>query len=163
MTDAITVLENELMDREPWYQTLIDELKDIIVESEFTARWTIVEGWHMVGERILRDEANFTNGGYTLDGLTKRVADSLDRSQRTIEYAIQFAKAYPDLRLFPMGKEASWHGVCKLLSNPLGENKKQKEEYLICKSCGSENTGLMYECTHCHTKFEFKKEDIRRR
>lgn len=161
MANDITILENELIDREPWYQTLIDECKDIIIESEFTARWTMVEAWHMVGQRILQDEANFTQGGYTLDGLTQRVATSLDRSQRTIEYAIQFAKTYPVLNDIPMGKEASWHSVCKLLSTPKG-GKKQKEEFILCKSCGSEIMPLVIKC-RCGCEFEFKKEEVRRR
>ena len=155
MTEAITI--------QPWYQTLVDELKDIIIESEFTARWTVVEGWHMVGKRILQDEANFTNGGYTLDGLSKQVATSLEKSQRTVEYAIQFARKYPELNECPVGKEASWHSVCKLLSSPSGETKQQKEDFIVCKSCGADLTPPKVKCWHCGVSFEFKREDVRRR
>ena len=160
--DAITVLRNALIDRQPWYQQMVEDCKDALVEAEFTARWTVVEGWWNIGARILLEEQNFTKGGYTLDGITKQVATSLDRSQRTIQYAIQFVKQYPDLNALPVGKEASWHKVCKLLSSASGEEKKQTEEYLLCKGCRAENQ-LKFKCQHCGVEFEFTKSDIRRR
>jgi len=100
------------IDREPWFQQLVEDCKDIIIESEFTARWALVEGYHALGKRILEDEANFTKGGYTIDGMLSCMTTSLGKSQRTIERAIQFAKLYPDLNLLPEGKNTSWYKIC---------------------------------------------------
>lgn len=148
---------------ESWYTQLIDECKDIIVECEFTARWSLVEGYHAVGKRILQDESNFTKGGYTIDGMLSQVSTSLDKSERTIRRAIQFARKFPDLNALPEGKDVSWHKVCNLYLPQPSESPTGKEDYLLCKSCGSEIMPVVIPCGHCGTVFEIKKDDIRRR
>jgi len=40
------------------------------------------------------------------------VSQSLNKSKRTIERAIQFAKKYPDLNKLPEGKNTNWHTIC---------------------------------------------------
>ena len=150
-----------ILEHEQWFQQLIEDCKDIITEKEFSARWELVEGWHSVGMRILEDEANFTKGGYTLDGVVATVATSLGRKQRSIEYAIKFARTYPDLNMFPGGKNVSWHQICnKYLPKP---SERQKEEYVLCVRCGSELIPLKMKCEHCGIEFEFRKDMIRRR
>jgi len=146
---------------ESWYTELIEELKNIITEKTFTARWEIVEGWHSVGKRILQDEENFTKGGYTQDGIVATVAASLGRSPRSIEYAIQFVRKFPDLNLLPEGKDTSLHRIYnKYLPKP---TEKQKEDYLVCVGCGSEIMPIKVKCEHCSLEFEITKDEIRRR
>jgi len=150
-----------ILEHEQWFQQLIEDCKDIITEKEFSARWELVEGWHSVGMRILQDEANFTKGGYTSNNIVATVATSLGRSPRSIEYAIQFARTYPDLNMLPEGKNTSWHQICnKYLPK---SSERQKEEFILCKACGSELMPLKIKCDHCGQEFDFKKEDIRRR
>ena len=106
-TEIVVTTENQ-----EWFRNLIDDCKSIITEFEFIAKWELVQGWHQVGMRILEDEANITKGGYTIDGMSQRVATSLNRSQRTIEQSIQFARKCPDLNLLPYGKNVTWRKIC---------------------------------------------------
>ena len=96
---------------ESWYNSLIEDLKDLIVETEFTSRWALIEGYHYLGTRILQEKEMFERAGLQNDQIVQRVANSLQRKPRTIYYAIQFAKTYPDLNLLPEGKDCSWHKV----------------------------------------------------
>ena len=96
---------------ESWYNSLIEDLRDLIVETEFTSRWALIEGYHGLGTRILQEKEMFERSGLQNDQIVQRVANSLQRKPRTIYYAIQFAKTYPDLNLLPEGKDCSWHKV----------------------------------------------------
>ena len=146
-----------------WFQNFVEELKDILVESEFSARWTLIEAYHLVGKRILEEYPNFERAQIYGKQIASRVSESLGKSERTIERAIQFARMYPDLNLLPEGKNVSWHLICnKYLPAPKQE-AKQKEEYILCKSCGSEIMPLVIKCCHCGCEFEFRKEDIKKR
>jgi len=99
------------MTTEFWYDHLIEDLKDIVVEHEFAARWALVEGYHSLGARILENNSNFEREKiYGLD-IVQRVAISLQKRPRTIYYAVKFATLYPDLNLLPEGKNLSWHHI----------------------------------------------------
>ncbi len=102
---------NALQLSEQWYISLIDECKDIITETEFTSRWTLVEGYHSLGKRILEEYSNFQRVRMADTSLVNAVAESLGKRPRTIYYAIQFAKEYPDLNLLPEAKNTSWHHI----------------------------------------------------
>jgi len=54
---------------ESWYRTLIEELKDIIVEGEFCWRMRILETYHDLGKRILEENANFERAKIYGEGL----------------------------------------------------------------------------------------------
>jgi len=146
-----------------WFQNLVDELKDIIVESEFSTRWMIIETYHLVGKRILEEYPNFERAQIYGKQIASRVSESLGKSERTIERAIQFARMYPDLNLLPEGKNVSWHLICNKYLPAPKQKTKQKEEYILCKSCGSELMPLVIKCCHCGCEFEFKKEEIKKR
>jgi len=145
-----------------WYQQLIEDLKDAITECEFTARWTIIEGYHMIGKRILEEYPNFERGQIYGEEIASRVSQSLGKSKRTIERAIQFARQYPDLNLLPEGKNTSWHQICnKYLPKPSDKTgKPQTEEYAVCPRCGSE-VKLILRC-RCGQEFEITKDKIRK-
>ena len=107
---------------ESWYNSLIEELADIITETGFTSRWALVEGYHTVGVRILQENDNFERAKIYKEKILQRIAESLGKSERTLYYAVQFAKMYPDLSLLPEGKNLSWsHIVNKYLTT--GEKK----------------------------------------
>ena len=110
---------------QPWYVNLIDELKDIVVEHEFVSRWSLVEGYHTLGSRILEENDNFEKAGiHGLDAV-QHVANSMNKKPRTIYYAIKFARLYPDLNLLPEGKNVHWrHVINKYLTT--GEDKPVK-------------------------------------
>ncbi len=96
---------------ESWYNQLIEELTNIITETSFTSRWSLVEGYHQVGTRILQENENFERAKIYNQDIVQRVATSLGKKSRTIYYAMQFAKTYPDLNLLPEGKDTSWHHI----------------------------------------------------
>lgn len=101
---------NELV-KQDWYQQLIEDCKDIIVESVFTSRWALIEGYHLLGKRILEENDNFKRAKIYGQEITSHVSQSLDKSKRTIERAIQFVRQYPDISKLPEGKNISWHKI----------------------------------------------------
>ncbi len=100
-----------------WFQKLIEDCQDIVIETEFTARWTIIEGYHALGVRLLQDFGNFERAQIYGDKIIQTVSEYLGKSERTINYAIQFAKMYPDLDVLPEGKNTSWSKICKNYSS----------------------------------------------
>uniref|UniRef100_A0A6M3JKL3 Uncharacterized protein n=1 Tax=viral metagenome TaxID=1070528 RepID=A0A6M3JKL3_9ZZZZ len=96
---------------ESWYNQLIEDLQDLLVETEFTSRWTLIEGYHSLGSRILQENENFERSKIYNQDIVQRIANSLGRKTRTIYYAIQFAREYPNLNLLPEGKNISWHHI----------------------------------------------------
>ena len=140
--NELTTDNRELIQAD-WYQSLIDDCNSIIVEAEFTSRWVLVEGYHSIGLRILQDEPKMIQGGSTLRGTLQHVANFLNKKERTLYYAVQFAREYPDLSLLPEGKNASWHKICNKYL-PAHKNPIQPEfdENIAtdhqCPSCGYE-------------------------
>jgi hypothetical protein len=108
MTDIVINLDNQ-----EWYQALLEELAACMVETEFSSRWTLIEGYHKVGIEILAHEDKFTQAGYLKASET--IAQALGKSQRQIEQCIQFARKYPDLSLMNTGKNISWHKITQEL------------------------------------------------
>jgi hypothetical protein len=96
---------------ESWYNSLIEDCKDIVVEHEFASRWALVEGYHTLGSRILSETANFERSQIYGQNIVQCVAQSLGKKKRTIYYAVKFASLYPDLNLLPEGKNISFHHV----------------------------------------------------
>ena len=153
---------NDIVIREQWYQQLVDDCKDILIEEGTAIRWGYIRMWHTIGTRILSDENNFTRGGYTIDGLTKRVSASLGlKNERTVQLAIQGARKYPDLDMVPLGKNSGWRDFVKLLQSPTGKLPEPKEEFVNCPHCGTETQIII--CRWCGHEFELKGKMIRRR
>lgn len=111
--------------QEEWYSSLVDECKSIITEAVFTSRWALVEGYHKLGGRILEDEPKLTQGGSTLRQTLQGLANLLNTSERTLYYAVQSVKKYPDLQTIPEGKNITWN---KLITKYLPQPKENKVE-----------------------------------
>ena len=106
------------LEQQPFFISLVEDCKDIVVETEFTSRWALVEGYHMLGTRILTEYENFQRLRMPDSELVQRIAISIGRRDRTVYYAIQFARMYPDLNLLKEGKNISWsHIVNKYLTD----------------------------------------------
>jgi hypothetical protein len=91
-------------------QLLIEECKDIIVEKTFESRWSLIEGYHLLGERITKDD-NFQKYAKTNQTSLQGLAQNLNIGERTLYYAIQFYEKYPDLSLLPEAKNTSWSQI----------------------------------------------------
>lgn len=100
------------MIKEKWYEDLIDDCKAIITESFYTSRWAIIEGYHRLGKRVLKENDNFERSKIYGKKICQRVGESLGMSRQTIQYAIQFARNYPDLDKVPERETISWHKIC---------------------------------------------------
>jgi hypothetical protein len=112
------VSQSELIpaiEREEWYLNLVDELKTIIVEGEFNARFALVETYHQFGKKILEENDNFERSKIYGDSLVRKIAQSIEKSERTVYNAIAFAKKFPELSDLPEGKNTSWSKICKQL------------------------------------------------
>lgn len=109
MTELSITIQNT-----EWYNQLVEDTRAIIIETEFSARWALVEGYHELGKRILEDQARFEESGYGKK-IVQCIGESLGKSENTIYYAIQFAKKFPELEALPQGKDTSWYRICNEL------------------------------------------------
>lgn len=117
---------NNHIDGQEWYASLLDDCGAAIGEGIYQSKWILVKTYHLVGQRILEEAKRFEEAG--VKNLASRVAKDLDRSTRTIERAIQFARTYPDIDQVPGGKNISWHVICnELLPTPTDKEKKEIE------------------------------------
>lgn len=96
---------------EEWYQSLVDDCKSIITEAVFTSRWALVEGYHGLGERIVKDSEykKWEQGkaGRVLTDLSKDTGIH----ERDLYRAIQFYGKYPELDRVPEGKNITWNKI----------------------------------------------------
>jgi len=101
----------------PWFTNLTEDCLDIKVETETTSRWSLTEGRHLIGLRILEDVGNFERSNIYGDKIVQSVATSIKMATRTVRYSIKLATLYPDLNMLPAGKNMSWsHIVNKYLT-----------------------------------------------
>ena len=104
-------------------ESLAEEIKALLVESEFSSRWTLIVGYHTAGRLILENKVSDL----------AEFSRLLGKSQRTVYRAVRFAEKYPSLDVLPLGKAISWnHIVTKLLPDKVDE----KTFSHTCPSCG---------------------------
>ena len=139
MNELITTDNRESI-QSNWYQSLIDDCQSIMVEAEFTSRWALVEGYHTFGLRILTENDNFERQKIYGQKIVQRVAESLNKKERTIFNAVKFAKKFPDLAVLPEGKNTSWRKIC---NEYLPEHKEPVQPEF------DENIEMQHECPKC--------------
>jgi len=120
---------------ESWYSNLVEELQDIIVEKRFEHASALVECYHMVGTRILQENDNFERSKIYGENILQHLAKSLGRSQRTLSYAVKFAKMYPELNMLPVGKNWTWNHIINKYLTDSTEKKviKKADLYRMIK------------------------------
>jgi hypothetical protein len=79
INSSILSQESNLSQQE-WYSNLVEECKAIITEATFTSRWALVEGYHLLGERILQENENFERAKIYGREIVQHVANSLGKS-----------------------------------------------------------------------------------
>ena len=80
-------------------------------ETSFTSRWSLVEGYHLLGSRILRDEVKLTQGGTELRKRLQDLAKYIGKRERSLYYAVEFVRMFPDLNALPEGKDTNWFRI----------------------------------------------------
>ena len=112
----------ELIIKDEWYQTLVDECKSIITEAVFTSRWALVEGYWNLGKRIREDNnwQKYAKGAYSsLTDLSKNI----EIGERDIYRSLQFYDKYPELSKVPEGKNITWN---KIITKYLPPHKEEE-------------------------------------
>ena len=129
-------MSNEIISQD-WYQSLIDDIKAALTEGVYNSRWTLIEAYHLVGRRLLEEKEK----AVSIRELCNTVAKSLGKQERTIYYAVEFVKKYPDLQTLPEGKNISWH---KIVNKYLPEGKEECQHLLKTRQITE------YYCDLCH-------------
>ena len=110
-------------------ESMAEEIKALLVEAEFTSRSVMIEAYHEAGTMIIRT-------GGDRSKLVQNLAKMVDRSERTLWYAVKFAEMYPTIDKLPDGKNISWHKIItRYLTAPKEKGDCQHEPVLICKKC----------------------------
>ena len=120
---------NQLINIMKTIYELAEEIKTIMTEKVFSARWELLECYHLVGNQIKIYSAE---SGLTINEVCNGIATVLGKSNRTLNYSVQFVDKFPDMQALPEGKNISWH---KLVNNYLSEPKEKKEPETRCKHC----------------------------
>lgn len=129
-----------------WYQNLVEDCKDIITETIFTSRWTLIEGYHQLGKRIRQDSEKMPITELVQDlAVTFNKQNMKMFSERTLWYAVQFYDTYPDINKLPEGKNISWNKIItkylpkakseEVESESIADEDKQ-EAKITCPRCG---------------------------
>jgi rubrerythrin len=129
-----STIPSPVIEEEEWWDALVEECSAILTEYHFLSAWARVEGYHKLGSRILEDNQQFERAKIYGQQVVRKLSNSLNMSERTIHYAVQFAQKYPDLNLLPMGKNVTW---TKVTSELLPENPHElKKKLHQCPQCG---------------------------
>ena len=127
------------IDNEDWYQGLIEDLDSIITERIKRSREELLLGYHEVGTRLLQEFDNFQRHRIYGSEITSRVSQSIGKSKRTVERAVQFARKFPefnDVYALEEGENISWN---KVVNKYLPEHTEEKEPEVtyVCPTCGT--------------------------
>ena len=100
-----------MIENESFFTQLVEDCKDIVTESSFASRWSLVEGYHLLGSRILQDEVKLTQGGTELRKRLQYLAKYISKRERSLYYAVEFVRKFPDLNALPEGKDTNWFRI----------------------------------------------------
>jgi len=136
ISEAVTIMPIEK------YEALVEECKAALTEAVFTSRWAIVEGhWHL-GESVDQYAKE-----YPISKFAKKLAGDLSIAERTIWYAVQFYRKFPELDKVPEGKNITWTKLC---TRYLPESVEGSESKIDEKECDHEwERILTYKCKKC--------------
>lgn len=71
------------MENEEWYIALIEDCNAIVTEKLHEYRLTFIECYHLLGQRILKENNNFERSKIYGEKIVQRVAESMGKSKRT--------------------------------------------------------------------------------
>ena len=107
---------------------ILEEIKDLITEGEFNARWGLIETYHQVGVLIVNNN---------LEDSLQDLAQYVGRSPRMIYYCLALVNRFPELTLLPEGKNISMNKIItKYLTKP-EEKEEHIHDYKLRCYCGA--------------------------
>lgn len=117
-----------------WYDSLLDDISSTWTESVFISRWSLIEGYHAVGQRLRQDDDKMSS----MTELVNKCAGDMGVSPRKLWYAVQFYDKFPDLDNLPGGKNISWSKIKTKYLPSEKKEKPEKEEIVqrVCPTCG---------------------------
>ena len=120
---------------------LVEEIKSILTESVFSARMTLLEAKHLVGETIAKNLL-YKKSGKGSGKIIQEIAKGLSRSEKDIYLCVSFYEKYPKIELVVQtlkGKknDITWAATRRLLEGDKKEKKHICEWETIerCKIC----------------------------
>jgi len=123
------------LQQQDWYQLMIDDCKAILTEAVFTSNWSLLEGYHQLGARLICD-TDFQKHAKGNNKFLETVSKNIGISTRNLYHAMRFYEKYPDINKLPDGKAATWK---KVITKYLPEKKEAEElpDYKYeCPKCG---------------------------
>jgi hypothetical protein len=139
-TEENRALRSQLIS-EDWFNALAEECDAIYTETIHISRWVKIQGYHMLGQRLLEDMPRFEAVGITQSQAVQCVAQSIGKSKRSMYYAIQFARKFPDINQLPEGKNISWHKICNEVLPEKKHDEKIESLVEVCPECGQKIIG----------------------
>lgn len=121
------------------YESLINEIDAIRVESGYNASQTILEGKLQVGQLLVNND----EFGIKVTELVKLVAKDTKIQERELWYCYKFAERYEEIEKHPDygTKIISWNRVKKMLADPEKAKTKCTHEHThwieVCIDCGA--------------------------
>jgi len=109
--------ECNTLQNQAWFEELVENLGNLLIEGEFTARYTLIQTYHTTGAAIAEHEDKDPD-------IIKHLAKALNKSTRLIYQCRQFYAKIPDLKKLPGDKTITWRDI---VTNILPEHKEKKE------------------------------------
>jgi len=136
MIKAIEISQEEKLN------SLVERVKAIMVESVFSARMTLLEARHKIGQEIVTDEL-YKKWKKGSGDLVKELEKRIGRGKTEIYLCIKFYIKYPDVsaivETLPGKKnDITWAAVKRLLVGKSVEecqHQWEKAEYWRCVKC----------------------------
>lgn len=155
-SDSILTQKANLQKQE-WYELLVEECKAIIVETTFSANELVIKGKWLLGDRVVQDEerlnVNFKDNKYYSDKGEKVIdylAEKIGISPRELRRCIQFKIKWPTLVMHDQldlnpfnneGKSISWFKIANIYLPESSASEKELDEIVLqhkCPKCGYE-------------------------
>lgn len=135
MKKDIVISEEEKLEH------LVEEIKSILTESVFSARMTLLEAKHLVGETIVKNPL-YKKSGKGSGKMVEELARRLGRSERDIYLCIQFYEKYPKIERLVQTLKGKKNDITWAATRRLLEGDKEIEEHICqwekverCKEC----------------------------
>lgn len=127
---------NKKLISEKWFLALLEDLEAAIITKGNESRFALIEGWHYVGKTI--SESLKEHPEVVKEDVVQTLALRLQRSRRSLFYAVKFYEKYPKLDKLPAGQNESWSKVIDKYLTDGKANPKYCENQINCPLCGSQ-------------------------